>query len=148
MSSSSLKIVLKNGLIGSTERQKQTVLGLGLKYRHATKNVKDTPAIRGMISKVRHLVEVVKHEAKPSKLSLVPEYELGSVSEKVLKPKKVSKKPAAVESSDEKHSKEETKKSKTDSKKEKPVQAKKEKSKSVKSEKTAAKKSVKKVKKS
>ncbi len=148
MSSSSLKIVLKNGVIGSTERQKQTVLGLGLKYRHATRNVKDTPAIRGMISKVRHLVEVVKHESKPSQLSLVPEYELGSVSEKILKPKKVSKKPVAAETSDEKPSKQESKKPKSDSRKEKVVHTKKEKTKSVKSEKVTAKKSVKKVKKS
>ncbi len=148
MSSSSLKIVLKNGVIGSTERQKKTVLGLGLKYRHATRNVKDTPAIRGMISKVRHLVEMVKHENKPSQLSLVPEYELGSISEKKIKPKKISKKAAAVENSDEKISKEETKKTKNDSKNGKKVHTKIEKTKSVKSEKVTAKKSVKKVKKS
>lgn len=146
MSSSSLKIVLKNGVIGSTERQKQTVLGLGLKYRHSVRSLKDTPAIRGMISKVRHLVEVVKHETKPNAITLVPEYELGTVVEKKIKPKKV--KAAKLEKVSSEHSSEVLKKTKVDSKKHTGVQSKAKKTKVTKSEKSTTKKSVKKVKKS
>lgn len=35
-----------------------TLQGLGLKKLNATRVLKDTPAIRGMIDKVSHLVEV------------------------------------------------------------------------------------------
>ena len=146
MSSSSLKIVLKNGVIGSTERQKQTVLGLGLKYRHSVRSLKDTPAIRGMISKVRHLVEVVKHQDKPSAINLVPEYELGAILEKKEKPKKVKKVKSEIAFSQE--SSEVENKPKNDSKKHKVIQSKAKKTKVTKSEKTTTKKSVKKVKKS
>jgi len=49
-------------LSGSTERQRLTLKGLGLRKRHHEVVVEDTPAIRGMISKVSHLVEVEEVE--------------------------------------------------------------------------------------
>jgi large subunit ribosomal protein L30 len=39
---------------------RQTVRGLGLRRLHQVVELRDTPAIRGMILKVRHLVEVVE----------------------------------------------------------------------------------------
>jgi len=38
---------------------RQTIRGLGLRRLHQVVEREDTPAIRGMIHKVRHLVEVV-----------------------------------------------------------------------------------------
>ena len=38
--------------------QRQTLIGLGLNKRHRTRELEDTPAVRGMIEKVKHLVHV------------------------------------------------------------------------------------------
>jgi large subunit ribosomal protein L30 len=38
--------------------QRQTLIGLGLNKRHRSRVLEDTPAIRGMVNKVRHLVRV------------------------------------------------------------------------------------------
>ncbi len=47
---------------GSSFRKKpgmrETLIGLGLDKRHRTSTLEDTPAVRGMIRKVRHLVVV------------------------------------------------------------------------------------------
>ena len=61
-----LKVTLIKGYSGFAQRQKDTVFGLGLKKMGDSRILKDTPAIRGMIHAVRHLVamEVVKEEAK------------------------------------------------------------------------------------
>jgi large subunit ribosomal protein L30 len=42
------------------ERQTQTLIGLGLNKLHRTSTVEDTPATRGMLKKVAHLVRVVE----------------------------------------------------------------------------------------
>jgi large subunit ribosomal protein L30 len=41
------------------ETQRRTLQGLGLTRMHRTVRLKDTPAIRGMVRKVSHLVKVV-----------------------------------------------------------------------------------------
>ena len=46
--------------IGCTDDMRQTVRGLGLRKLHQVVERQDTPAVRGMIHKVRHLVEVVE----------------------------------------------------------------------------------------
>ena len=38
--------------------QRQTLIGLGLNKLHRTRELEDTPSVRGMISKVRHLLKV------------------------------------------------------------------------------------------
>lgn len=40
--------------------QRQTLVGLGLNKMGRTRTLEDTPAIRGMIRKVSHLIEVVE----------------------------------------------------------------------------------------
>lgn len=40
--------------------QRATLLGLGLGKTNAVRVLEDTPAVRGMITKVRHLVDVVE----------------------------------------------------------------------------------------
>lgn len=52
-------LTLKRSLIGCTQDQKDAVQCLGLKKRHSTSTVKDSPAARGNIMKVQHLVDVV-----------------------------------------------------------------------------------------
>jgi large subunit ribosomal protein L30 len=42
------------------EKQRQTLIGLGLNKLHRVRTLEDTPAIRGMIAKVSHLVRVVE----------------------------------------------------------------------------------------
>ena len=53
-----LEITLKRSLIGRPEDQRVTVKTLGLRKRHQSVVQQDNPAIRGMIQKVSHLVEV------------------------------------------------------------------------------------------
>jgi large subunit ribosomal protein L30 len=55
-----LKIQYYRSAIGFTERQKLIVKGLGFKKLNSTREVVDTPAIRGMIAKVPHLVRVIE----------------------------------------------------------------------------------------
>jgi large subunit ribosomal protein L30 len=38
--------------------QRRTLIGLGLNKMHRTRELEDTPAVRGMIDKVQHLVRV------------------------------------------------------------------------------------------
>jgi len=42
--------------------QEATLVGLGLNKRHRRSTLEDTPAVRGMIAKVAHLVRVVEGE--------------------------------------------------------------------------------------
>ncbi len=48
---------VKSG-IGSTEKIRATLTGLGLTKMQKTVTRKDTPELRGMIAKVQHLVRV------------------------------------------------------------------------------------------
>ncbi|MBR0645261.1 50S ribosomal protein L30 [Plastoroseomonas hellenica] len=44
--------------IGRKPGQKETLIGLGLNKLHRSRELEDTPAVRGMIRKVAHLVKV------------------------------------------------------------------------------------------
>jgi large subunit ribosomal protein L30 len=48
---------VKSG-IGFTQRQRQTLRGLGLKRMLQVVELEDTPAVRGMITSIAHLVRV------------------------------------------------------------------------------------------
>jgi large subunit ribosomal protein L30 len=48
---------VKSG-VGRSDTQNRTLLGLGLRGPHRSKVLEDTPAIRGMIRKVSHLVVI------------------------------------------------------------------------------------------
>jgi large subunit ribosomal protein L30 len=54
----SLKVTQTRSSNGSDKRQKDTLRSLGLRRINHTVEVSDSPQIRGMIAKVRHLVEV------------------------------------------------------------------------------------------
>ena len=57
-------IVVKQ--IGSPIRrpaiQRQTLVGLGLNKMHRTRELEDTPSVRGMINKIPHLVEIIEEK--------------------------------------------------------------------------------------
>jgi large subunit ribosomal protein L30 len=55
---SSIKVTQVKSVIGSKGNHKQTVRALGLKRIRDSRVHEDTPQIRGMIHKVRHLVRV------------------------------------------------------------------------------------------
>ncbi len=44
-------------------RQRQTLIGLGLNKKNRRRTLEDTPAVRGMIAKVSHLIRVVEEQA-------------------------------------------------------------------------------------
>lgn len=44
--------------------QKATLIGLGLNKMNKTRELIDTPEVRGMINKVKHMVEVVENNKK------------------------------------------------------------------------------------
>ena len=41
-------------------KQRQTLIGLVLNKMHKTRELEDTPAIRGMVAKVSHMVEIIE----------------------------------------------------------------------------------------
>jgi large subunit ribosomal protein L30 len=53
-----LKVTQVKSGIGRSASQNQTLQGLGLRGPHKSVVLQDTPAIRGMIRKVSHLVSV------------------------------------------------------------------------------------------
>ncbi len=56
--SKKLVITWTKSAIGYSQRQKDTVRALGLHRLHQTVEMQDTPEVRGMVDKVRHLVKV------------------------------------------------------------------------------------------
>ena len=58
MAKASIRLTLVKSPIGYELRQKRTVRALGLRKVHQTVEVADTPAIRGMIAKITHLLRV------------------------------------------------------------------------------------------
>ncbi len=53
-----VKVTLVKSPIGFRDNQEAVLLGMGLRRIRQTVELKDTPATRGMIHKVRHLVTV------------------------------------------------------------------------------------------
>lgn len=53
-----VKVTQTGSGIGRTAGQRATLVGLGLNKLHRTRELEDTPAVRGMINKVRHLVRI------------------------------------------------------------------------------------------
>ena len=62
MSTSKKTITVKQvaSSIGRKYDQKQTLIGLGLNKIGRTRELEDTPSVRGMVRKVSHLVEIVE----------------------------------------------------------------------------------------
>ena len=58
MAKSTVKVVQVRSAIGREASQRQTLIGLGLNKIGRVRELEDTPAVRGMIKKVKHLVRV------------------------------------------------------------------------------------------
>ncbi len=56
--SDKLNITLIKSITGKKSKQKKIVAGLGLKKLHSVVERPDTPEIRGMISKIGHMLKV------------------------------------------------------------------------------------------
>lgn len=56
--SKTLSITLRKSTIGRPEKHRRVVRSLGLRKLNKTVVLKDTPAVRGMIQKVSHMLEV------------------------------------------------------------------------------------------
>ncbi len=58
--SSTMKVQYYRSAIGFSEDQKLVVRGLGFRKLNGVRELQDTPAIRGMVAKIPHLVRVVE----------------------------------------------------------------------------------------
>ena len=43
-------------------KQRQTLIGLGLNKMNRTRELEDTPSVRGMVNKIPHLVEIIEEK--------------------------------------------------------------------------------------
>ena len=43
-------------------KQRQTLIGLGLNKMHKTRELEDTPSVRGMINSIPHMVEIIEEK--------------------------------------------------------------------------------------
>jgi large subunit ribosomal protein L30 len=53
-----LKITLRKGMVGCTERQRETVRSLGLRRIRQSVVREDSPTLRGAVTAVAHLIDV------------------------------------------------------------------------------------------
>lgn len=60
MADKRIKVRLVHSAIGREKRQSKIVRGLGLRKLNSERELEDTPAIRGMVAKIPHLVEIVE----------------------------------------------------------------------------------------
>ena len=60
MADKELKIKLIKRPIGRIEKHKLCVKGLGFRKLHQTVTLEDTPSVRGMVNKIRDMVEIVE----------------------------------------------------------------------------------------
>lgn len=60
ISGPSVRVTQIGSPVGREADQRATLIGLGLNKMHRTRELEDTPSVRGMINKVHHLVKVEK----------------------------------------------------------------------------------------
>jgi len=60
MTSKTITVKLKKSVISCTEKQKACVKGLGLRKTGSSRTLENTPAVRGMIKKVIHLLDITE----------------------------------------------------------------------------------------
>ena len=65
--SANIKVTLRKSAIGRNSKQLDTLKGLGLRRIGRSRILQNTPAIRGMVKKVIHLVDVEETDAGTTK---------------------------------------------------------------------------------
>ena len=58
VSKATVRVTQTKSAIGRKSDQRRTLIGLGLNKIGRTRDLEDTPSVRGMINKVKHLVRV------------------------------------------------------------------------------------------
>ncbi len=58
-----LKVTLRRGTADRTRKQQATVMGLGLRKIGSSRVLENTPAVRGMVKKIIHLLDVEEVQA-------------------------------------------------------------------------------------
>ncbi len=58
MANKTLKVTQTGSPIRRRNDQRATLVGLGLNKMHRTRELEDTPAVRGMIDKIKHMVRI------------------------------------------------------------------------------------------
>ena len=58
MSNKTVKVTLVRSPIGTMERHRQCLKGLGLRRMHQTVELQDSPAVRGIINKISYMLQV------------------------------------------------------------------------------------------
>jgi len=58
MADKKVRVTQTGSPIGRPADQRETLIGLGLNKMHRTRELEDTPSVRGMINKVSHLIRV------------------------------------------------------------------------------------------
>ncbi len=53
-----VRVTQTGSVLGRKPGQKETLVGLGLNKLRSTRELEDTPSVRGMIRKVAHLIKV------------------------------------------------------------------------------------------
>jgi large subunit ribosomal protein L30 len=43
-------------------KQRQTLIGLGLNKMHRTRELEDTPSVRGLVNKISHMVQIIEEK--------------------------------------------------------------------------------------
>ena len=62
MSKDKITVMQIQSPIGRKSDQRKTLIGLGLNKLNRKKQLDDTPSIRGMINKVKHLVKIIEDD--------------------------------------------------------------------------------------
>lgn len=62
MATKQVKITLVRSPIGTMEKHRQCLIGLGLRRMHQSVEVLDTPCNRGLITKIRYMLSVEGEE--------------------------------------------------------------------------------------
>ena len=57
MANKTVKVTLVRSPIGTMERHRQCLKGLGLRRMHQTVELQDTPAVRGIINKISYMLQ-------------------------------------------------------------------------------------------
>jgi len=83
-----ISVTLKKSIIGRPQDQRRTVAGLGLRRIRQTVEHEDNGPIRGMVDKVRHLIEVVAVPAKPQRAGRKSKVEETRETERAKTPKR------------------------------------------------------------
>ena len=57
-----LRVTQTGSPIGRPADQRQTLVGLGLNKMHRSRELEDTPSVRGMVNAIPHMVEIIEEK--------------------------------------------------------------------------------------